>query len=330
MMNADTVVEVLATLENASVQVWLDGGWGIDALLGEQTRGHADLDVIVSLTDVSKLQEVLLTTGFQLKAGGSAANFVMADKHGREVDVHPIEFDQRGYGSFRLSDGRRWPFPPAAFAGQGRVGDRLVRCLSADAQVQCHAQGYEPTEKDLHDMERLQECFGVALPINLCRQRDGDSKPAARIQLLAGEDVTVMRAMLAMFGEAFDERATYSQAQPDDSYLRQLLSSRAFIAVAALSEAKVIGGLAAYLLPKFEQARSEIYIYDLAVEAGCRRQGIATAMIEKLKRLARARGAYVIYVQADRGDQAAIALYTKLGVREDVLHFDIAPAEGGA
>jgi lincosamide nucleotidyltransferase A/C/D/E len=78
MMNAEAVVEVLETLENASVQVWLDGGWGIDALLGEQTRGHADLDIIVSLTDVSKLQEVLLPTGFQVKAGGSAANFVMA------------------------------------------------------------------------------------------------------------------------------------------------------------------------------------------------------------------------------------------------------------
>jgi lincosamide nucleotidyltransferase A/C/D/E len=184
-MNAEAVAEILATLENAAVHVWLDGGWGIDALLGEQTRGHTDLDVIVSLTDVAKLQEVLRATGFQIKAGGSAANFVMADKHGREIDVHPIEFDTRGYGSFRLADGRRWPFPPAAFAGQGRVGDRPVRCLSADAQVQCHAQGYEPTEKDLHDMERLQERFGVTLPINLCRQRDGDSKLAAQQSIAA-------------------------------------------------------------------------------------------------------------------------------------------------
>jgi hypothetical protein len=60
-----------------------------------------------------------------------------------------------------------------------------VRCLSADAQVQCHAQGYKPTEKDLHDMERLQECFGVALPVNLCRQRDGDCKPAAQQSIAA-------------------------------------------------------------------------------------------------------------------------------------------------
>lgn len=131
--------------------------------------------------------------------------------------------------------------------------------------------------------------------------------------------------MLAMFGEAFDDRATYTQAQPDDAYLKQLLSSGSFIAVAASSEAKVVGGLAAYVLPKFEQARTEVYIYDLAVDAAHRRRGIATAMIEELKRVSRAIGAYVIYVQADHGDDAAISLYTKLGVREDVLHFDISP-----
>lgn len=135
-----------------------------------------------------------------------------------------------------------------------------------------------------------------------------------------------MRQMLAMFGEAFGEHATYTQAQPDDSWLRNLLASDAFVAIAASIESRVVGGLAAYVLPKFEQARTEIYIYDLAVAAPHRRRGIAAAMIAALKKVARAKGAYVIYVQADHGDDAAIALYTKLGVREDVLHFDISPA----
>ena len=186
MMNADAVIEVLATLEKASVPVWLDGGWGIDALLGEQTREHADLDIIVSSTDVFTLQEALLAIRFQIKAGGSAENFILVDEDGREIDVHPIEFDQRGYGSFKLPDGRRWPFPPAAFAGQGRVGGRQARCLSADAQVQCHGQGYKLTEKDLRDMERLQECFGIVLPIDLCRHWDGDdSEHAAQSSIAA-------------------------------------------------------------------------------------------------------------------------------------------------
>jgi aminoglycoside 3-N-acetyltransferase I len=85
------------------------------------------------------------------------------------------------------------------------------------------------------------------------------------------------------------------------------------------------GALSAYVLPKFEQARSEIYIYDLAVASSHRRQGIAEAMIEHLKEISREIGAWAVYVQADYGDDPAIALYTKLGTREDVMHFDIAP-----
>ncbi|MGA7485742.1 MAG: GNAT family N-acetyltransferase, partial [Xanthobacteraceae bacterium] len=95
------------------------------------------------------------------------------------------------------------------------------------------------------------------------------------------------------------------------------------IALAAIDGEKVIGGLVAYELDKLERMRREIYIYDLAVDAAHRRRGVATALIEHLREIAAQRRAWVIYVQADYGDEPAIALYEKLGVREDVLHFDI-------
>jgi aminoglycoside 3-N-acetyltransferase I len=150
------------------------------------------------------------------------------------------------------------------------------------------------------------------------------------VHALGPGDVESMRSMLAMFGRAFNEVATYTDAQPSAAYLGNLLGSDTFIAVAALAGEEVVGGIAAYVLPKFEQERSEIYIYDLAVDEVHRRRGIATALIMELKRIAAARGAYVIYVQADLVDDPAIALYTKLGRREDVLHFDIEPAGGGS
>jgi lincosamide nucleotidyltransferase A/C/D/E len=170
-MDAATVLRVLELLDSASIEVWLDGGWGVDALLGEQTRSHSDLDVISSARDVARICEALAPAGFSAKPGGTPSNFVLADPLGREVDVHAIEFDDHGYGIFPLPDGRKWPFPPAAFAGRGRVGGRETRCLSAEAQVQCHGQGYEPSEKDLRDMESLQARFGVVLPLHLCRQQ---------------------------------------------------------------------------------------------------------------------------------------------------------------
>ncbi len=152
-------------------------------------------------------------------------------------------------------------------------------------------------------------------------------KTPTSIQILGPGDLALFRAMLALFGEAFEDRETYASRQPDDDYLGDLLSSRNFIALTALSGSEVVGGLAGYVLPKFEQARSEFYIYDLAVAATHRRQGIATALIEDLKNVVAQRGIHVIFVQADHGDDPAIALYTKLGTREDVMHFDIiAPA----
>lgn len=150
-----------------------------------------------------------------------------------------------------------------------------------------------------------------------------------RIRTLGSCDVGLMRSLLSMFGGAFGEMATYRDSQPGTPYLERLLGSDTFIALAAVQADEVVGGIVAYVLPKFEQERSEIYIYDLAVAEAYRRQGIATAMIAELKRIGAARGAYVIFVQADYGDDAAIALYTKLGTREDVMHFDIATAPPG-
>lgn len=150
------------------------------------------------------------------------------------------------------------------------------------------------------------------------------------IRHLSSTDVPLVHGLLTMFGKAFEDEPTYCGARPGKAYLERLLGSETFVALAAVKNADVIGGLAAYELKKFEQERSEIYIYDLAVDEAHRRTGIATALIVELKKIAAARGAYVIYVQADLSDPPAIALYTKLGVREDVLHFDIAvEADGG-
>lgn len=106
-----------------------------------------------------------------------------------------------------------------------------------------------------------------------------------------------------------------------------LLSDNGFLALVAHVEGRVVGALAGYFLRKFEQARSEFYIYDLAVDEAFRRIGIATAMIRRLKVECARRGVHVLFVQADPGDAAAVGLYTKLGVREEVLHFDITPGE---
>ena len=142
---------------------------------------------------------------------------------------------------------------------------------------------------------------------------------------LKHSDVPRLKQLLALFGEAFEDKATYQGAVPGEAYLESFLADERCITVVAMDGGELVGGLVAYELVKFEQERKEFYIYDLAVKESHRRRGLATGLIVTLKAIARARGAYVIYVQADHGDDPAIALYEKLGVREDVLHFDIDP-----
>lgn len=147
-----------------------------------------------------------------------------------------------------------------------------------------------------------------------------------QVRRLGPNDVEAMRNATRLFAEAFEDHDTYLRASPDHAYLTQWLATDNVLSLVAEANGATIGALVAYVLPKFEQARSEIYIYDLAVAAGHRRQGIATALIHEVQAIALEIGAWVVYVQADKDDPPAIALYEKLGAREDVLQFDIPPA----
>jgi aminoglycoside 3-N-acetyltransferase I len=141
---------------------------------------------------------------------------------------------------------------------------------------------------------------------------------------LTTPDGLYLRKLLKVFGDAFLDKGTYHNSTPSDVYLRSLLSKPHFITLVTLENDEVIGGLTAYILEKFEQERKEIYVYDLAVAQPYRRQGIATALINELKSIAKKRNAYVIFVHAEKEDAGTIKLYELLGKKKEVLHFDIA------
>jgi aminoglycoside 3-N-acetyltransferase I len=143
------------------------------------------------------------------------------------------------------------------------------------------------------------------------------------IRRLGPGDTSDLTQLLAVFAKVFEQPEVYLAALPSESYLERLLANPGFIVLVSETDGLVVGGLAAYVLEKFEQERSEVYIYDLGVLEDVRRQGIATLLIRHLQRLAAERGAYVIFVQADLEDGPAIALYDSLGLKETVHHFDI-------
>ena len=145
------------------------------------------------------------------------------------------------------------------------------------------------------------------------------------VRRLGTRDIAAARALNTVYAAAFDDPVTYRADRPDDAWLARQLGRDGVIMLVAELGSVVVGGLTAYDLPKLEAARSEIYRYDLAVDAAHRRRGIASALIAELQHIAAETGAWAVFVQADYGDDPAIALYTKLGVREDVMHFDLPP-----
>ena len=168
-MPAEALVELLRLFEGAGIPVWLDGGWGVDALLRTQTRRHADVEIVLPVKDVPRLLELLAERGFTIREGKPPDWFVLADGAGLEVDVHAATFDESGNGVYRMQNGEDWVYSAEHLTGRGAISGKSVRCLTPEAQVLCHAYGYAPAEKDYQDMELLEERFRVELPPELRR-----------------------------------------------------------------------------------------------------------------------------------------------------------------
>jgi lincosamide nucleotidyltransferase A/C/D/E len=163
MMDARGVLSIVAALEQAGVRVWLDGGWGVDALVGEQTRDHDDLDCVIALADAPLARETLALLGFSVALDELPTRFVMRDRSDRRVDFHTVTFDAAGGATQQLQDGRLAPYPSQGFAGSGHVAGVHVACLTATVQS-LHHLGYDPDEKDHHDMWLLADRFDIDLP----------------------------------------------------------------------------------------------------------------------------------------------------------------------
>jgi lincosamide nucleotidyltransferase A/C/D/E len=162
VIDADQVLEVLARLEVAGVRAWIGGGWGIDALVDEQSRPHDDLDLAINTRDEARAIQTLQHAGFRIVEDHRPTRFVMRTTSGAEVDLHPVDFTGSGPGVQLVPGGNPFLYPPDGFA-TGRIAGRLVPCLSAVQQVRFHL-GYPPLDKDHHDMRLLRDRLDLTIP----------------------------------------------------------------------------------------------------------------------------------------------------------------------
>ena len=158
-MNLRQVLAILDIADELALTMFIAGGWGVDALVGHQTRSHNDLDVSLETAEAELLEATVADLGFELVVDWSPGRRAWQHPDGREIDVHPLDLDENG--SYRLTthDGQIFEMPPGSYV-TGTIGDRPVQCLAVHKQLEYH-QGYEPADKDLHDLAILQRLAGT-------------------------------------------------------------------------------------------------------------------------------------------------------------------------
>jgi lincosamide nucleotidyltransferase A/C/D/E len=177
-MNSVDVVDFYRTITQLGVELWIDGGWCVDALLGEQTRPHEDLDIAIQEKDVPVLRRLLQERGYtDIKLEDARPwNFVLGDENGREIDVHVIVLDDQGDGIYGPPE-KGEKYPAASLTGTGNIDGQAVRCISPGWMVKFHS-GYDLREKDFQDVSALCRKFRIELPAASEQFKDRISKPS--------------------------------------------------------------------------------------------------------------------------------------------------------
>lgn len=158
-MSANDVVELLQLFNHNNIEIFVDGGWGVDALLGKQTRPHADLDIALPHKFVPQLRQLLERRGYKEipRDDSRECNFVLADGKGHEIDVHSYTFDDQGNNIFGIA------YPFESLTGTGSINGYQVKCISPEWMVTFHS-GYTLDENDYFDVLALCNKFNIPLP----------------------------------------------------------------------------------------------------------------------------------------------------------------------
>ena len=151
---------LVSVLEGLGAVFWLDGGWGVDCLLGEQTREHSDLDVVVGRSDLDRVMAHLQHHGYEVIRDWRPTSIAFRDKSGREVDLHPVDVTVDGGGEQVLQDGATWHYSAPV---DGVLAGHAVRCAPPRDQLLMHL-GYDPRPVDFADVRRIAERFGLPVP----------------------------------------------------------------------------------------------------------------------------------------------------------------------
>jgi lincosamide nucleotidyltransferase A/C/D/E len=164
-MDADQVIAILDQLEAEGIDVWVDGGWAVDALLNRQTRDHNDLDIVIPRSQLPVFNVIMTAIGFVESVRHTDFNWEMVDQDGYLVDIHVVDFTETVTDRFGIEvyGGQGLEYEVGSLTGTGVINGRTVQCCHAEVLMRYHT-GYEPAESDFHDTKLLNLAFGIPMP----------------------------------------------------------------------------------------------------------------------------------------------------------------------
>lgn len=160
MVSEKDAVEIISCLEARGIEVLIDGGWGVDALLGVTTRFHNDIDIFIEYIDRIKTFEIFVGMGFdEIEMDYTTPNHVvLQDAIGRIIDLHLFSYLANGQLSFEGET-----YPSDIFNFRGKIGGKIVKCVTPKYQVMFHC-GYEHDHNDEWDVRLICKKFNLPIP----------------------------------------------------------------------------------------------------------------------------------------------------------------------
>lgn len=315
-MTSEDVARLVRLLGETGIEVWLDGGWAVDALLGEQTRRHDDVDIVVRDADLPRVLEILAKEGFGRTGAGRPFNRVLQDGRGRKVDVHAIVFDSSGNGLYgpASTDGKQEMYEAGALSGRGVVGGEAVQCVSPNF-LMTYYTGYPISPSDAHDVQQLHRRFGLDLPAEY------RTVPEIRPALTSDLDVLREMSFYAARWRPGQENDSRQSVLSDDHVARYLevWGRPGDMAFVAEEHGQPVGAawvrLFARERPGFGFIDSTIPELSIAVVPARRGSGIGLALLTATLDAARQAGHRAVSLSVEV-DNPALRLYERVGFKK--------------
>ena len=302
-MTAKDAIDLYKLFDRHGIKVWIDGGWGVDALLGHQTRNHDDLDVALHHSDLSALCKLLEDCGYRHVPSGDSwgCNFVLDDEQGHRIDVHSFEIDRSGENTFGVA------YRAEHLTGVGMIGGHQVRCVAPDWMVTFHT-GYPLDKSDFLDVRALCEKFEIEMP----------EEHRAYWHFLAEN---IIRSETSNDHDAIRDIHRLAFGRPDEAKLVDDLRQRgdAVISLVAERDNRVIGHV---LFSKLKAPMKALGLAPVAVHPSFQKQGVGAALIREGLAQAKKEGWLCVFVLGDP------AYYGRLGFRVESAKAYSSPYSG--